>query len=41
MNAPFPLMVTGVMEARFSTAAGEAATVAARTAAMAAVFMVT
>jgi hypothetical protein len=38
---PFPLTVTGVMDARFSIAAGEAATVAARTAAMAPDFIVT
>lgn len=38
-SIPFPLTVTGWMDARFSTAAGEAATVAARTAAMAADFI--
>jgi hypothetical protein len=39
--SPFPLTVTGVMDARFWTAAGEAATVAARTAAIAPDFIVT
>jgi hypothetical protein len=38
-NPPFPLIVTGVIVARFSMAAGEAATEAARTAAMVKVFI--
>jgi hypothetical protein len=37
---PFPLIVTGVIDARFSTAAGVAATAAARMAVMAKVFIV-
>jgi len=39
--SPFPFTVTGVTDARFWTAAGEAATVAARTAAIAPDFIVT